>query len=421
MVVLVQLFLFLAAALLRGRFLFGTHLRVDKRTQQLIYRYEGKRGWIVRLHVGIRQQNGIPFIVKPERWYHRLLKGLGIASEIRIGNAKFNRKYFITTDYPGHLERALESNQLLERLRELFALPVLSLHATPKKIWCVVNMDKLSTHSEEKNEAGTESELYSYIQSYINALLRVSEASNLTSGYDPAGLVRRRLGWIALLFMCAHVGLFTTGVLGGQMMYLDYVGRMDLDHVEITDKDIWIAKGLLAGAIAGGIWLFLILSIFRKSSWVGWVFVDFLLCGIIGFVLSGVFLVREANVYFPQSQQKFEQEILRKTCVLKCHKSCGKNCTRHSSYTFQHYECATPEVRASWMQTKQRTDYICAANAEYEYELEIVYWHRVPYRYYFPTKEEVFDSVSPGELVVVPVNAGALGLEWVDLDQILPK
>jgi hypothetical protein len=132
-VVLVQLFLFLAAALLRGRFLFGTHLRVDKRTQQLIYRYEGKRGWIVRLHVGIRQQNGIPFIVKPERWYHRLLKGLGIASEIRIGNAKFNRKYFITTDYPGHLERALESNQLLERLRGIVCATCTFLTCNAKK------------------------------------------------------------------------------------------------------------------------------------------------------------------------------------------------------------------------------------------------------------------------------------------------
>ena len=119
--------------------MFGHHLsRVKKHDGWLQYINRDKNGYIEARHVGVVRDKGIPFIVRRERWYHRYFKRLGLASEIAVPDEAFDRKYFITTDFPHHLEQVMAAGDLLPAMKELSAKGVDEVHATAGKVWCVV-------------------------------------------------------------------------------------------------------------------------------------------------------------------------------------------------------------------------------------------------------------------------------------------
>ncbi len=397
MVIFLQLCIFLTAVTIRGRFLFGAHLKKSSsQPDGLTYIVTSKNGISAR-HIGITQPSGIPFIIKREKWYHRILKSLGIASEIRVTSDEFDKTYFITTDYPNHLEQTLASGKLLTHLQALFALPVKSLHATPRKMWCVIRKDDLQASD-------------SHYAQHFALLAEISKTSSISSGYEVASSTSRRLSVTAFIFISIHAGLLTMGLLGAFPTLAD--------SVDMVDAGAWIAKGILLGILLAIVWFFAILHMFRGSSWVCWVLADFVLCGVLGFILSGVFVVREANTHLPQPPaQVFTQPILQKVCVLECKKRCGRRCTRRSSYRFQSDATCSPESRYAIMQEKKQTDYICANSAWYEYTLHVQHW-REPSDYSFSPSEALFDNVRTGTMLNVPVNEGALGLEWIDTDEI---
>ena len=122
MVILLQLCIFLIFAVIRGRFLFGRHLSaISPGSQTLDFTYHAPLGHFTK-HVGLCQRDGIPFVIRREKWYHRALKANGIASEISAGDCAFDQRYFITTDFPGHLEQLLASEELLMQVQKLFQM-----------------------------------------------------------------------------------------------------------------------------------------------------------------------------------------------------------------------------------------------------------------------------------------------------------
>jgi len=399
MVIFLQLCIFLLAVIIRGRFLFGLHLRNGGHYNGLTFTVKTKYGISAR-HIGLIQENGIPFVVMQERWYHRLLKGIGIASEIKVSDTKFDKKHFITTDYPTHLEQALASGKLMESLKELFALPVKSLRATPHKIWCVIREDDFQ-------------ESDGYYHQHTDLLTEIAKAGRAASTIENGPRSSRKLGSFALAFICVHAGLFTLGVLGTIPTLAD--------SIEMIDKHGLLNKGAFFGIVAAGIWLLGILAVFRGSSWVGWVVVDFIMCGIVGFILSGMVFVREANIHwFQPPAQIFDQPITQKICTLKCKKSCGRRCTEHRTYAFQSDAECVPQSRKNIMEEKVQTDAICASEAWFEYTIGVKHWHNTS-DYHFEPSTTLFDSVQTGALLRVPVHEGALGLEWVDTDRIFAK
>lgn len=399
MVIILQLCLFGIALAIRGSFLIGRHLQSGSGPHYLSYVARTKRGISAR-HVGIIQHHGIPFIVKPERWYHRFLKSIGIASEIRISQQEFDHRYFITTDYPSDLERTLASGQLLVHLKALFALPVKSLHAMPHRIWCIIKKEDL-----EEPDA--------YFEQHVELLKAISKCTAQSADYRPGSSSLRVLGLVALAFISVHAGLFALGILG--------IFPTLTDSIDIIDSPAWISKGVIAGGAVALVWFFLILHIFQKTSWVCWVIADFFLCGLVGFMLSGVFAIREANTHLPQPlPHVFAQPILQKICVLECKQSCGRRCTRRSSYQFQGDASCNPDSRAAIFQQKTETDPICRSNAWFEYKIKIHHW-RDPADYSFTPESRLFDSVQVGSFLTVPVHQGAIGLEWIDIDNIHPR
>lgn len=396
MVIFLQLCIFLVFAVLRGRTLFGAHLwpiAPGSDVLSFVLQYRNDR---YSRHVGLAGSGGIPFVVRRERPYHRLLKNIGLSSEIKVGNPKFDEHYFLTTDFPGHLEQLLASEELQRHIHELFKLPIKSLHVTRHRIWCVIGYGDVSRGDD-------------YFDTHLALLREILEDTRASRVRGLASPGWRWQGGAAFAFIAVQAGLLTLGVLGFLPAYADSIHTADMGWL--------VVLGTAAGLLAAVIWLCLIGALFGGSSWSAWVMADFVLCGLLGFVLSGMTVVRDVNVQLSQPEAGiYEQPVLQKICVLYCKKGSRKRAQRRS-YTYDTEAACAPSSRQQIMVSKQRSDSICASSAWFGYTLVVKHW-RKPEAYSFTTRPDVFDAVKIKERVRLPVNPGALGLEWLDWDEI---
>lgn len=395
MVIILQLCIFVVFVMLRGLTLFGFHLRsIEPGSDVLGYNVQIYKERLAR-HVGLACSGGIPFIIRREKPYHRFLKAIGMSSEINVGNPDFDSRYFITTDFPGHLEQLLASKDLQRHVHELFKLPVKSLHATRDRIWCVIAAEDLW-----KSADGFEEHL-----GLLRRILEDTRAARLRGRASPG---RRWLGIAAVCVVAVQAGLLTLGLLGVLTTFAD--------TIHTTYRGALVVMGGAAGLMVAGVWCLLLVAVFRGSSWCAWVLADIVLCGLLGFALSGIFVVRDLNISLPQPESRiFQQPVIQKLCELRCEKWSGKR-TLKNSYAFSEAACS-PSSRQQNMYLKRSNDLICRQEAWFEYRLVVRHW-RMPSRYSFATGADIFDAVKTGDKLRFPVHPGALGLEWVDLSEV---
>lgn len=187
----------------------------------------------------------------------------------------------------------------------------------------------------------------------------------------------------------------------------------------MLDRGEWYAQTIALGLALATVWFLLIVVFFRGTSWVCWVFMDFILCGILGIMLSSHFIAREANVHLPQpAPTVYSQPISQKYCVLECRQRCGKRCTRRSNYSGNTDAHCAAHSRPAVMQRYKQSDPICRSSASFAFRITIRHWEPQKQYYHFPTSATFFDSVSVGQYVNVPVNEGAYGVKWINQDEI---
>lgn len=406
MVVLFQILLFAAVYIARGWYLLGRHLKDISGTNRLIYERMGRnsRHGVYRVlsrHLGLkREEGGIPFIIRRERWYHRLLKAVGLATELQLGDEAFNQRYFITTDYPDDLQRAANATRTMNALKELLDMGVDAIHAMPNLIWCIDS-------SQASDNATNVERIYTLLED-IAKHTRRSTALLSISPDTP-----RHRAPIAFFVIGVHMGLLAFGA--SEIFY-----SHALDTTDIIDNEALITRSATAMLFGMGAWLMLLYYFFARTPWICWVLGDFVLCGVAGFALSTTAILREANIQLPQaSPREYMQPITAKSCTLHCSKSCGKHCTRRSHYTLTEESC-TPSARAQFQQERRADDYICENNSWYDYDLRIQHWQSGQ-DYRFSPSVRQFDSMASGMMVTVPVYNGALGMEWLNSNDILPR
>ncbi|MCE2927713.1 MAG: hypothetical protein LW823_08750 [Rickettsiales bacterium] len=400
MVFVLQLLFFIFALVVRGRFLLGRHLKADNiKKERLNYIVHGKHG-VMRRHVGMARQNGIPFIIRKERWYHRFLKQMGIASEIRVSDAQLDQSYYFITDFPNHLEQALHSGGLQDALKKLFALNIKSLHATRDKIWCVI-------------PSGVAGRSDSHFNDHRDLLMEIAKFTQARPEVQLGGYVQRNLMMLAFATISIHAGILMMGLLG----WMPIMGS----HVDTIDDQQFIFSSLFLSVLLLGIWLFAIISMFARTSWASWVIADFVLCAVIGFMLSGAYMLRAANIHWMQAAPEIHaQQVTSRSCLLHCSKSCGKRCTRRSTHHLNaDTECAASNRHATLAHYAAK-DYICAARAEYQYTIHVQHWQENKGTYSFSATPMQFDTMPNGSIVNVPLHPGALGMSWLDITEIRP-
>lgn len=401
MIIAIQALLLLAAVFVRGWMLFGKQLKADKTNpSHLNYIAKNKYGNVIARYVGLTQTKGVPFVIQPERWYHRIFKAIGIAAELQVNRPDFDNRYFISTDFPHQLERAMQSGKALEHWLELFALPVHSLHALPDKIWC-----KIQKADREKDNA--------YFDQHRDILKAISQSTASTQDYPSASTSPRISRPIALGFICLHAGLLMAGLLA--------IPASFTDTTHLTDHHAWYITTAINGAIACVLWLAMILLLLRRTSWICWVLTDFALCGIAGIMLTSLEVTREANIRLPQPEARIQvQPITQRICKVECSQRCGKNCTHRSSYHYHTDAECTPEARVAAKHAHMQSDPICRSHAALAFELHVAHWDKAG-DYSFTPSMKLFDQTHLGVRLVMPIHPGAQQLEWIDTEEIQPQ
>jgi hypothetical protein len=394
MIIFLQLCILCLVALLRGRVLLGLHLEETSREPGVLSFHRTLP--VARRHVGVLRESGIAFVIKRERWYHRVLKAAGVASEISLGDDRLDARYFIATDHPGHLEQVLRSEVVSRHLRELFSLPVASLHATPHRIWCVIE-----THDVSRPESD--------FAPHLDLLRKISRADTAPSAGERESSGLPSLGLLALAAVAIHAGLLMLGLFGWLPAIFETVHMPESRTLQVT--------GLILGAAAAFFWLLGLLFIFIGSSWVSWVLADFLLFGVIGFVLSGAYAATAANVLLPQPPAQIrEMTVVQRVCVLRCISGTRRSSGYRSLIHASDRECS-PESRGEIKLKARRSVAACRATAMFTYEVFLKAGSG-PETVSFSPDAQMFDRFHTGSLVDVPFHPGALGIRWVDWNEV---
>ena len=352
-----------------------------------------KDGTINRRLEGIRQVNGLPFIITREYFYHRTLKRMGIATELQVGDEEFDRRYYIVTDFPSTLEAACRDSIFLDRVKELLALPVESIHATRTRLWCEIS-------PKDFKQADAHFDQHAALLGAIGIALR-NEARKM-----PVRRNRQMMGW-AFSFMAVHSALLAYGFW--------WMIPLIADEEQLLEPKKMLGITLLAIPVAIFVWWRAILFFFRKTSWAGLVVADFIFVGLTGFVLGGSLIVREMNIALPQvASVPASVTVTDRVCYLHCSKGKGGH-----RYLIQESQC-TPEARESTRRAYQNTYDKCQKN-NYIYSLKTSPLGERKTPFSFDIWDDGFyDASQRGVILSVPVWPGALGVKWVNTKLIGP-
>ncbi len=396
MALLIQLTIFLIVFAYRGRRLLGWHLTPEG-PNGLMSITRDKRNNITSMSIGYSHDGLLPLLVREEKWYHSLLKRFGISAELPVDDAAFDARYFVTSDFPHHTDMAAHSKKLVEAIKELFALNVVSLHATGDRIWCVIPTAELSKPMH-------------HFTRHREILQRIANLSAEVRGDRKlAGRSLRNI--IAMIaFLAAHAGLVAFGTLGILATYADSIRTLDWWQLIFTG----IGLGL-AGVV---LWYALFRLFFGGTSWAGWVAVDFVLAGLAGMMLSGVVLAREANHWLGSGAATvMQQEVTDRSCTIRCRQGCGKRCSRTATFKPGDISaCDSAAGRLAFMASAKSQSHICHSSAWFDLSVTVKDWRNPKKTLEFAPDEKQYEKTRIGEPVPIPVNPGALGIAWVDDD-----
>jgi hypothetical protein len=402
-VILLAQLAFLALILLwRRRTLLGRHLKpgTDKSLgSYLSYVSTGKYGRVTRRQLGIPRTRTFPLVVVPERWYHRLLKRVGLAAELELGDAALDRRWFIITDDPERLRRALASPPLRTQLKALLSLRLSAIRTAGDRAWIEVAEDDLKRADVHFRH---HLELLGRVQEALLAL-RLEEAG-------AEGSVPSRRGF-AYLALGLQGGLVAASVAGLALAWFT-----PAETIEWTPL---VAGGLALGAVAAAAWIAFLVHTLRGTAWLTWLLTDLAVTGLAGFLLGGVLLVRAANIELDFADpQPAAARVMTRRCDLLCSTGTGKSAKK----TWHRVSLADCSVgrRAASLEALRLRDAKCVNRAEWDFRVGLWHWRpgRPPFE--FNASASQWDGLEAAGRLEVPLHPGALGLEWVEPSEFRP-
>jgi hypothetical protein len=403
MILALYLFIFASVIIYRRFSLSGRFLRRAQDGDVLARVTHTNKGR-TRLYadVGIDTDDVVYFSITGERWYHRLLKGMGLASELQTGDLELDGKIFFMTDTPDHVWQLMQDKNFSARMRHLFlTLNIKALRWYGSRLWVRTPViDSTSFNEGYKNDL-------------IAALRDIAAGFAKNPSYggssDDRLLPPRFAG---LLLMAAHAAFFSVACFG-------LIPAL-VETEELLSHAHWIGIAAPAGVVALGIWLSLTVFFVGGTSWMPLVVADFVLFGIVGIFATSFFLTREVNIALDtHPAEVMTRAVSYQDCVLTCKKGSGKR-SRTSTYTLGYTQCVK-SARPQTVEQHKRKDYKCARRNWFKYRITVapvIAGSDKPYR--FDANESLFDRTRPDALLDIPVHPGALGLSWVDTDDIAP-
>jgi hypothetical protein len=399
MFLLLQLFLFAAVFTVRWWRLTGRHLSPARDVGHATMLEETRRSKskVIARSVGLELAGTYPLLVVKERWYHRLLKAIGLAGEVEIGDAALDAKWFLVAGRPDHLRWALGSGPLRAALKRLLALPIKAVRSSQSRAWL------------ELEEEDFEKQLGA-LEGYVDLLAEVQRAlvSVRAAGEDPSAL-RRRAPW---LWVAAHTALLVIGVAGLAVPFLDR-------ELLIADPaGLWLRTATLGAAVAA-LWYLALRLRFAGTGWLTWLTADFLFVGLAGLLLCTHHVARAANLGLDAGPpNSISCIVMSKGCWLECSRGSGK-----SKQTRTHQlslEACGREQRGATIRAWTARDQLCLNDTRFQLAVVFRAWQEDEPPIQVWMAADGWDRTVVGEAVVVPVHPGALGVEWYEPRRVAP-
>jgi len=399
MILLIQLVLFAAVLGLRWWRLTGHHLAPvkDAALAPMIEETRRSKSKVVARSVGLELPGAYPLLVVRERWYHGLLKAVGLAGEVEVGDAALDAKWFVVAGRPDHLRWALHSAPLRASLGRLLALPIKAVRSSRTRAWLELEAEDFG------KEPGA-------LKAYVDLLAEVQRAlaAVRASGEDPSA-VRRREPWP---WVAAHTALLVIGLAGLAVPFLDR-------EVLVADPAGLWTRSALIGSMVAAAWFLALRLRFSGTGWLTWLTADFLFVGLAGLFLCTAQVARAANLGLDEAPARPAAcTVLSKGCWLECWRGSGK-----SKKTRTHplaIEACGPERRQATIRDWQARDGLCLDGARFQLATVFRSWREGEPALQVWMAAGAWDATAVGDAVVVPVHPGALGVEWYEPGRVAP-
>lgn len=403
MIFSIYLLIIVLAIAARLNVLRGRHMHKHGKGTNTYYTDYNPQNSMPFLHYGLEQTGGIPFTITTEKWYHRTLKSLGLATELRTGFRDFDERFFIMTDTPAHLREILTNHEFRKKISLLFHRPVRALYSGPTRLWFRVN--RIGIYNALRTRTSTPEAL----NLETLDILRDIRAALAKHPAPYAPKIGRSARIKAFAFILAHACFFGIALVGILPIMMDSAITLEFQKLK--------SDALFVGALITCGWFGLITAIIGGRTWFGWVVADFAVFGIVGIILTTGFVMREANIRFDFSEPAQQTlNVYAKSCLLKCY------VRRRRSTTSDYYELGMDECMNENQTIKEYLahDYKCGRNTKFIRNLYLP-WDGE--REYLTKEVSAQDYLrhKVGTPYIVPVHYGLLGYEWVDPDEFEPR
>lgn len=341
------------------------------------------------------------FNISKEKWYHRMLKALGLVSEIEFGDESLDKQLFFMSDAPEAFANIAANPEFIKRVRDLFvSYNAKKIQAYNDKIWVTSKkQDFLDGNFINQNLA------------QISALAKVCNTAAPSSHFFGSRKPR-----FSMAFMVVHAALFTLAIFGALPVVFENTEILDMRSL------IMFALNIGFGILAA--WFTLIFLTLRGSGWFALVVADFILVGIVGILASTVFLAREANIMMDRAEPaRHATPLIAKDCTLYCsRRSFGRRRSSRSVTYHLNAEQCLPGTRPETLAYYQSASAYCSSNHKFRYKLTLKGWDASqPAPYTFETDAQMYDMSAIGRRYEVRVHPGYFGYPWVASEEIRVK
>lgn len=248
------------------------------------------------------------FSIEREKFYHWLIKRLGLATEFQTNQTDFDRKFYIFSD-DAQFCNLLRGAEMRQRIQRLFDLGARELKAEKGKL------KALMQKSNAAPDPLTANELAGLLYTLYEQAARIPVSGLLTPGKTMATLASITHGFMIGLLV---VGIVATALQPYKMMeYLPMV-------YEAMPYTLVIA-----------IILFLVLRImFQESSRGITIFLSFLFAGLPGIAFCSYMAIYAVNVLYDRSQAEIHSQYINKKHFYHGKKSSARYCLYTTNWRY---------------------------------------------------------------------------------------
>lgn len=242
------------------------------------------------------------FSIEHEKFYHWLIKRLGMAKEFQTNHGDFDRKFYIFSD-DAQFCNLLRGDEMRRRIQRLFELGVNELKTEKESL--KATMKKPSATPDPL----TADELVDILYSIYEQAARIPVIGLLTPGKTMAARASLAHGFM--------IGLLVIGIGGTLLQPYDMLEYLPL-----------IREAALYALIVAVTLFFMLRVLFQESSRGVTIFLAFLYAGLPGIAFCSYLAIYAINVFYDHSEAEVHLQHVDKKYISR-----SKNSTYYYFYT----------------------------------------------------------------------------------------